>query len=130
VFTGIYVWLTHQLLQEARNARLESDRSEVTADVVSVETLFMFRVKNIGKRPAVNVETKTDQPILNLNGEEMKGFRKISGLGPGEERRYIMTVAHRYFQEERPRTIIADISWEDAVLGTLTRQAVIDMESY
>jgi len=92
-------------------------RPEVIVDVVFEQGLLFLAVRNIGRRPALDVRTTFDRKLQGLGGTKDVGalpmFRNIPFLAPDKEIRTLLDSAGSWFARRRATKITARVAYRD-----------------
>jgi len=95
-----------------------TSRPEVIIDLDFERGLLFLVVRNIGDRPALEVQTTFDRKLLGLGGSKdvsaLPLFRNIPFLAPGKEIRTLLDSAGSWFARRRATKITARVTYRDA----------------
>ena len=93
-------------------------RPEVIVDVDFERGLLFLVVRNIGERPALDVQTTFNRKLLGLGGSKdvsaLPLFRNVAFLAPGKEIRTLLDSAGSWFTRRRATKITARVAYRDA----------------
>ena len=93
-------------------------RPEVIVDVDFERGLLFLVVRNIGERPALDVQTTVYRKLLGLGGSKdvsaLPLFRNVAFLAPGKEIRTLLDSAGSWFARRRATKITARVAYRDA----------------
>lgn len=128
IITALYVSVTYGLLKESRELRISAQRSYVTADIESEGSLLFFVVRNIGRTPARSIKVSTTPALPGRRGD-LSEFT-ISGLGVGQERKYLVAPGPICFSQDYPQSYEMTIEWIDTSSIRLSYSHTVDMGSY
>jgi hypothetical protein len=128
--TGAYVWLTHKLVLEARETRRASLASQLVVEIEPQGVLLNLVIRNVGRSPATDISISYNPPLLGHEGVELPSASNMAGLGPGQQRVFLIDVSFRYFGAGRPPVYRASARWADAISGLHSQQFVLDVESF
>jgi hypothetical protein len=96
----------------------ETSRPEVIIDLDFERGLLFLGVRNIGDRPALDVQTAFNRKLLGLGGTKdvsaLPLFRNIPFLAPGKEIRTLLDSAGSWFARRRATKITARVTYRDA----------------
>jgi len=88
---------------------------QVIVDFEFDRGLLSIVVRNLGDRPALDVEVEFDKPFTGLGGSrEMNGlalFSKLRFLAPGKEIRTLLDAGSAYFARKEPTLLTATVSY-------------------
>jgi hypothetical protein len=108
--------------------------SDVILDVDFEDGLLHLAVRNIGDRPAFDVATRFDQPLLGLGGERdvatLPLFERIAFLAPRKEIRTLLDSTESWFGRGQPTTITARVRYRDEAGQEREGTMVHDLEIY
>jgi hypothetical protein len=100
---------------------------DVIVDFEFERGLLSVVIRNLGDRPALDVEVEFDKPFKGLGGRrEMNSlalFSKLRFLAPGREVRTLLDSAASYFARKEPVLLTATISYRTPV-GERRRHAI------
>lgn len=93
-------------------------RPDVIVDLDFDRGLLFIVVRNLGGRPALDVETRFNRKLIGLGGTKdvsaLPLFRNIPFLAPGKEIRTLLDTAASWFGRRRATTITARVTYRDA----------------
>lgn len=129
VFTGVYVYLTHRLLQESCIARREMQRARVVADIEAEGSMFYLVVRNLGYGPALDLELRIDPEITRYDGRVVSSLA-IAALGVNQVRKYPIDVSHKFFDGSKCLQYTLTLTYRDPVVGRVSTSYRLDLESF
>lgn len=77
VLTGWYAYITHKMLKSNEKANNEQTRPYIIVMIESQDLKLKLYIKNLGKRPAIEVEISFNPPLDNIDN-----IRKNKGEKP------------------------------------------------
>jgi hypothetical protein len=140
-------WYASRQWRTARDQRKDAQKAQVEASrpyvLVTIEPsgasqhLFDIRVKNIGRRPALDVSISLDPPLLRANetlGHEIgkaKMFNEpIAMIAPGQEMRaFYDNHSHRVGRNDLPTLHQVSLTYADSSGRVYPETGVLDIEA-
>jgi hypothetical protein len=94
------------------------DDLDVIVDFEFDRGLLFVAVRNLGDRPALDVQTTFDKPFKGLGGareiDRLRLFKRIRFLAPGREIRTLLDSTSAYFARKEPTVLTATVSYRTA----------------
>jgi hypothetical protein len=94
------------------------DDLDVIVDFEFDRGLLFVAVRNLGDRPALDVQTTFDKPFKGLGGareiDRLRLFKRIRFLAPGREIRTLLDQSAAYFARKEPTVLTATVSYRTA----------------
>lgn len=129
---------SRQQIEDARRAQLEASRpyAIVAAEsTAAARNLFDLSVKNIGKRPALNVTIRFDPPPTTATltpGYEMDKLKMlrepIAMIAPDQDMRAFWdNHAERHGRNDLPQSHRVSVSYSDSSGNTYHEESVVDL---
>ena len=129
---------SRQQVEDARRAQLEVSRPYVIVaaeSTAAARNLFDLSVKNIGRRPALNVSIRFDPPPTTATltpGYEMDKLRMlrepIAMIAPDQDMRAFWdSHAERHGREDLPQSHRVSVSYSDSSGNTYNEESVVDL---
>ena len=129
---------SRQQVEDARRAQLEVSRPYVIVaaeSTAAARNLFDLSVKNIGRRPALNVSIRFDPPPTAATltpGYEMDKLRMlrepIAMIAPDQDMRAFWdSHAERHGREDLPQSHRVSVSYSDSSGNTYNEESVVDL---
>jgi hypothetical protein len=91
---------------------------DVIVDFEFDRGLLFVAVRNLGDRPALDVQTTFDKPFKGLGGareiDRLRLFKRIRFLAPGREIRTLLDSSTAYFARKEPTVLTATVSYRTA----------------
>ena len=100
---------------------------QVIVDVEFERGLLFLSVRNLGDRPALDVEVEFDQPLTGLGGSReinrLALFSRLRFLAPGREIRTLLDSSAAYFARKEPTLLTVTVSYRTPA-GETHRHAI------
>ena len=122
IITFFYARYTKKIIKQNADINRELMRPYVVVDLLSQDQKIHLRIRNIGKRPAYDVNIDIDPSIdsIELNEGTIKIDNKNvlsqSFISPEYEQLLMLTATFKYLnkKEEKPQTFTTKISYKDS----------------
>jgi hypothetical protein len=112
----------------------QDPRPEVIVEFLFADGVFHISVRNIGEKPALKISVRFDKKIFGAGGRKeisaLPLFRNIEFLGPQREIITFLDHSSSYFLGRQPTTILAKISYRDALQNKFEETISHDLEIY
>jgi len=105
----------------------------VVVDVVLEEGLLYLELVNLADRPALNVTSRFDAPLVDLQGRDVSGlrlFRHVEFLGPKRRVRTLLNSVPGYFGREGAPRVGVSVEYERPGSPSRTTTVTHDLELY
>jgi len=136
ILTFIYVLLTYFILDTTNKSTQELIRPYIIVTFPSINHILLFSIKNIGKRPAYNIDISISPPISSLQMDTFKGNCEIlqnqKFLAPEQEIQNMVTPVPHLLQMKKNNQMNLNIiiSYSDSSGHFYKEIQDIDLSNY